>query len=247
MSKKLILFVGFCIFSLGIIGVSASNEKNTKTVTLFENQPISVNLEKSIVKNNLHSNIYKDEDENEYIYVDDKLVGFIKDREISSETNTINMQNVSQASANSIISSNSQKVMNLAENIIDSDYTMLSDYELTKTNIVESYGEINYVFTKEIDGYQVNDSITISLDMNGDLVSFVANRQGLFDNYKNITIDDNDVLDFIDNEINTNYSSVDYVIENQIIDFVNNQLVLANYIRLEYPNYISSTILYYDL
>ena len=157
------------------------------------------------------------------------------------------MQNVSQASANSIISANSQKVMNLAENIIDSDYTMLNDYELTKTNIVESYGEINYVFTKEIDGYQVNDSITISLDMNGDLVSFVANRQGLFDNYKNITIDDNDVLDFIDDEINTNYSGVDYVIENQIIDFVNNQLVLANYIRLEYPNYISSTILYYDL
>lgn len=247
MSKKLILFVGFCVFSLGIIGVSASNEKNTKTVTLFENQPISINLEKSIVKNNLHSNIYKDEDENEYIYVDDKLVGFIKDREISSGTNTINMQNVSQASANSIISANSQKVMNLAENIIDSDYTMLNDYELTKTNIVESYGEINYVFTKEIDGYQVNDSITISLDMNGDLVSFVANRQGLFDNYKNITIDDNDVLDFIDDEINTNYSGVDYVIENQIIDFVNNQLVLANYIRLEYPNYISSTILYYDL
>ena len=192
------------------------------------------------------SDIYADNQDNQYIYVDENLVGFIKDRNLE-ENNQISRQSMTVNQANILISQNRLNVTNFARNIIDTNHTSLNDYQLTKTNFVESYDELNYVFTKEIDGYKVNDSITISTDLNGEIVSFVANRQGDFDNYKNMTIDDEDVLDFIESEITTNYDNVDYVIENQIIDFVDNKLVLANYIKLEYPDYISSTILYYDL
>lgn len=246
MNKKLIFIVCASIFSVGVIVANASNDKITKTVTLIENQPISIQYKTRINKNNMVSDIYADNQDNQYIYVDENLVGFIKDRNLK-ENNQISRQSMTVNQANILISQNRLNVTNFARNIIDTNHTSLNDYQLTKTNFVESYDELNYVFTKEIDGYKVNDSITISTDLNGEIVSFVANRQGDFDNYKNMTIDDEDVLDFIESEITTNYDNVDYVIENQIIDFVDNKLVLANYIKLEYPDYISSTILYYDL
>ena len=134
------------------------------------------------------------------------------------------------------------------KSIINTEKTSFDKYELTKIDYVESYNEINFVYTKHIDGYKVNDSITVSVDLNGEVVSFVANRQGMFDNLTEININETELNDYILAEIEKEFKYTDYEIFSQLIDNVDGKIVLANYIKIVLEDGTStSTIVYYEI
>lgn len=253
---KLLIISGILVTVLcyGVLSTKASqNQKIVKSLSALDNKEISIKLSELKTYNNKKYEVFKDNNQNQYIYSNNDLVGFYKDK--NSATNQSASEKVTfTPEKKKVMKANYQDIAtNIVENIINKEKTNMSNYELTDSYFQESYNEFTYTYTKLIDGYHTTDSITVSLDVNGELSSFSAPRQGIFNKYENIKINKNDVNDFIKEEIEKNVSGntnedtfVNYAVENKILNIINDKPILKIYIALNYENHIESTILSYD-
>lgn len=255
MKNKLKIFLLVALFVVGISAVGAMNKQDTKTVNFLNQEKIQLTHYKTVSASGTTSKIYKDSNDNQYIYnSNNNLVGYLKERTITKENNEMLKLTINKISSDSIVNSFStnndlkSKINEFVKSIINTEKTSFDKYELTKIDYVESYNEINFVYTKHIDGYKVNDSITVSVDLNGEVVSFVANRQGMFDNLTEININETELNDYILAEIEKEFKYADYEIFSQLIDNVDGKIVLANYIKIVLEDGTStSTIVYYEI
>lgn len=255
MKNKLKIFLLITLLVVGFSTVSAISKPKNKTISFYNEEKIELTHYKKMNVSGNTSSIYKDSKDNQYIYnSNDKLVGYIKERAITKDNNDkqkLKKNKVSSESIASDFSANNDlksKINEFVKSIIDTEKTSFDKYELTKIDYVESYDEINYVYTKHIDRYKVNDSITVSVDLNGDIVSFVANRQGMFDNLTEININEAELNNHILMEIEKEFEYTDYEIFSQLIDHVDGEIVLSNYIKIVLEDGTSnSTIVYYKI
>lgn len=252
---KIFLLVALCV--VGVSVVNALNKQETKTINFLNQKKIELTYYKTLdnTRGTYSATIYKDSNDNQYIYnSNDKLVGYLKERTITKENNETLKLSTSKISFDSITSSFSAnkdlklKINEFVKSIIDTEKTSFNKYKLEKIDYVESYNEINFVYTKHIDGYKVNDSITVSVDINGEIVSFVANRQGMFDNLTDININGAELNDYILNSVGEEFEYTDYEVFSQLIDNVDGKIVLANYVKIILEDGTStSTIVYYEI
>lgn len=255
MKKYLTLML--CILLVLCIGITTMVKANDngklmkQDVSIMSNDHIEVEYKKEISTKYENLSVYEDSNNNQYYFDENNnLVGYYRKANTSKpyamkaslkEAKTNEFKKKSAEIGKQLIMNNNAKKINNTK----SDY--LDKYELINYGYVESYNEYVYTYSKIIDGYNTNDSFTISLDQNGELMSFVSNRQSMLDNYDKIKIDKDDVKKFIENEM-SNFEFVELAKPTYTIDFIDHKLTLQIFIG--YKNNLgiwSSTILNYEL
>lgn len=240
----MIMIVVFCI---GILTIRAMElNKLVKTVNLPKGNTVEIKYVSNEKIDSKTIQLYKDQNENEYLFLDNELIGYFKEVDITSPNSIakLNSETINDKKENY-----EAIAFDIAKEIVNKEKTSFADYKLTSNNYVTSYGEFSYTYSKFIDGYITTDSITILLDNNGNLSSFTASRQGIFDKYKDIKIDKEKVNNFIVEEMKKNYSNIEnYKVQNQFITFTNEKLTLEIQVELEHTsNEFSLISLYYYL
>lgn len=255
MKIKRILVLGFLtiIISASLITVNALS--NTKKVqSLLTNKEISVTFSKSKQASNKNYKIFLDDEDNQYIYNGDNLIGFYKDTELAKNASAKKV--LSQTEINNKLEtykSVAAEKLNIINSVNNTsrELSAKSDYVMIDSYYHEGYNEYTYSYAKKIDGYITNDGVTVSVDENGELVSLAAPRQGLFDDYLNVQIDETKVAQFIEeNMTSDNYPNMtEYEINYEYVSFnENNQLVLVIGIGMELNSGMrTTTILYYQI
>ena len=265
MKKFRTLIIAGTIVSLISYGIFSANalqsHKMIRSLSTFsESEEISVKLSKIEKFDNKKFEIYEDTTQNKYIYLNNELVGYYRD---SSNSITLKTTNDTTHVASENNENKIAEYRNLAEDItkkiINTEKTNISNYELTDSYFHESYNEYVYTYTKLIDEYFTNDSITVSLDTNGEISSLSAPRQGMFNKYNNVKIDKKAVSDFIEQEVNkfvaeksteeelTKDTFEDYTVNNEFINIVNDKLVLEIFVGLGFEEHRETIILYYEI
>ena len=206
--------------------------KKTKKIILMDNF-ITMNYDRQIITNSKVNTIYKDDELNEYVFQENVLTGFIKNVDYPELSN----EEVNQASFKSKIASYKIKIPNYrtladvtAQSLLPVG-TDLNDYTLISENFVESYQEYSYNYVKMIGNYRTNDSVTVNIDVNGQVTSFLTTDIGEFDSIEANTINDEMVENFVNNQmISLHGNNVEYTIESKEIGKYNSQNVINVYV-----------------
>ena len=206
--------------------------KKTKKIILMDNF-ITMNYDRQIITNSKVNTIYKDDELNEYVFQENVLTGFIKNIDYPELSN----EEVNQASFKSKIASYKIKIPNYrtladvtAQSLLPVG-TDLNDYTLISENFVESYQEYSYNYVKMIGNYRTNDSVTVNIDVNGQVTSFLTTDIGEFDSIEANTINDEMVENFVNNQmISLHGNNVEYTIESKEIGKYNSQNVINVYV-----------------
>ena len=206
--------------------------EKTKKIILMDNF-ITMNYDRQIITNSKVNTIYKDDELNEYVFQENVLTGFIKNIDYPELSN----EEVNQASFKSKIASYKIKIPNYrtladvtAQSLLPVG-TDLNDYTLISENFVESYQEYSYNYVKMIGNYRTNDSVTVNIDVNGQVTSFLTTDIGEFDSIEANTINDEMVENFVNNQmISLHGNNVEYTIESKEIGKYNSQNVINVYV-----------------
>lgn len=253
MEKKRFLMLGFfvALVGMGLFTVHAYNSTSkVKKISLFDNETRTINYSRTEKYGQKKFEVYLDDEKGEYIFLNDKLTGFLKNVTIEEEKQEeVKKLMANKTTREGLLKSYNEKAQQVVKKVNDTNST-LNRYDKTNSYYQEGYDEFVYTFTKTIDGYPTNDSITISLDKDGNLSSLNAPRQGLFDKYDNIKINKAEVTNFIEKNMSLDsYSDIsNYEVDFEIINLVNDKLVLEIGIELTHKTgAISTTILYYEI
>lgn len=262
--KKIIIFSLIallaitCTFTAQVLALSKVEIKTVKSLTSDEMIDIKHLKTKKVADKKLK--IYLDQDNSQYIYSDNKLVGFIKNMNLESQKAKSSQS--ANLMTNSNINEKLEEYKSIAENIISdlvsfdgaaklmNNDSNAMNYILTKSDFQTGYEELTYNFAKMIDGYVTNDGITIALDTDGNLVSLNGMRQGMFDKYLDVKIDEQLVNEFVDESMSEiDYPNMEtYEVDYQFINIVNDELVLEIGISITLQDELkTSTILYYHI
>lgn len=200
--------------------INKTNIKKQKLENFFGADE-SISYKKSISNDDtIISDIYEDANSNQYIYDGDELVGFLKGKK---EDKILKKQS-------------SEKVLSLDEEANKIFKELAGDrenlYVLTKKSYVDSYDEYTYTYVRMINNIKTNDTIYISFNSNGVLMSFSKDRAGLFDNLS-VKIDEQEALELIKNQVLDKYKSNDYDINDKFIDYVNDTFVISYYVGIQ--------------
>lgn len=189
-----------------------------KTITM-DNKTIQLNYQKT--KNN--KDIYISEGEDEYIYLNDELVGFLKNIDVNN-INTTKLE--------------SEVAQKIAIKFLQENVSNPQDYELTTNNYITSYAEHSFTFMNKLNGINTNDIININVDNSGKVVSFSKFNYNVFEQYKDIVIDMDTVEKTVTNTIKDEYGDdyVDSTITYSFLNIVNNKLVLQIEVSIETVN-----------
>lgn len=238
--KKIILLIVILLMILSVgVYVYAVNEGNEKAKIKDMDQVIStltdtVNLKKSdksingingsekikYQKTKLNKDIYISNNNDEYIYKDDKLVGFIKD----IDKNDLDMPVLDIKIA--------EKVANkfLKENISN-----FEKYEFISSNYVKSYAQYSFAYMNKLNDFDTNDLIYIYVNNAGEVASYSAFKQREFEKYKDLKIDvdmiKSLITDKIKDEYNDNYIHVEF--NYCFLNIINDKLVFQCDIKIE--------------
>lgn len=252
--KYIISAVFFVFFVTGIVNASIGNIETEKTISFINNDNLMIEYSRKYVTSDKKEIlIYEDEENNEYFYKKGNLVAYVRNETLvddSVESVVHNSYNAMEIS--NVPEENIEYFENIANDYLNTLITKKSrssssNYELIDATYLDATKEYSYIYSKKIGNYIVNDGILISVDKNGDLVSYSGAQQGLYDNYYNITIDEQDVSDFIEESMIEN-NITNYEINTQFINFVDNKLVLQTGITIINDNNIlSSMFIYYEL
>ncbi len=240
MKKLIISMTVISIFgiSINVLASNISQEYNKDIEFMDEN--VSVKLSKTRNADIGNFQVYKDSQNNEYIYKNQKLVGYFSDKEIKEENNN-------QRKSISLNEIDYTKIAeNYAKEFIDVESTSFEKYQFEKSDVVSDYNEINYTYTKFINGFKTNDSITVSLNFDGTLASVSASRQGLFDNLIILATKD-EIKNYVDNYMSENYPSLEYKVSSSIVDYIDNKYVISNFVVINNDGEIFTDTVYYDL
>lgn len=244
MTKKYIVLLVCCfaLLGMGIMTIKAYSSRNIKTVKLYNSDLAEINYLRKENMGDLAIDIYTDYNNNEYLYMDDDLVGFIKYDKVDVIKNEI-----SEDSKKEKLEKYKSIASEIANYFIDNDKTTFEKYTLSNAKYIDSYGELSYTYVKRIDGYDTLDAIKVSLDQNGNLVSFIANRQGIFNKYDEIKIDKQEVEKYITKEMNQR-SIKKYEVQQEFISILKNKPVLEIIVLEEVEtNKYDIISLYYNL
>ena len=178
--------------------------------------------------------IYSDDSNDEYLLKDNKIVGYLQDKEIDEIEQLSGIEN--------------KKIYRSVDDIKKDP--MLSgidfnNYSFDGTKYIDSYKETLYTFSKYINGIKTNDGIYVSINDDGSVSAFGATRQHLFDNLIT-SVTKEDVENYIANEIKK-YNASSYDIESMIINYVDEKYVVECLIGLDYEDYRDTATLYYNM
>ena len=211
---------------------------NEKTIQL-DSKDITLNYTYSVKNSEKELDIYVDPGSTEYVFDDDKMVGFIKD------------VNLVQNDKKNIVCANSTKsqgqILDIAIGYFSEYINNFEEYELISIQYISSYNEYSITYMNKCNGYNTFDTAQINITPNGEIVSFCANNQGIMAEYENsnIIIDQKKNCNFIENTLNNkfgNYSK--YEINDKILTKIDNKLAIQYYISLELDgNYNDSAVI----
>lgn len=163
--------------------------------------------------------IYIDnETEDEYIFKNEKMVGFLK------KTNTVQQL---KKSNNKI---NQEEAKKIAEEFAYNNITQFEKYELVCSNYTESYGEYCFIFMNKINNLNTEDIVRINIDGNGKIMSLSAFHQGEFEKYQNTNINLNIIQENVENALKNKYEEnfESFEITNQFLRIINGKLTIQN-------------------
>lgn len=240
MKKLIIPITIISIFGMSINVLAANNSKEYKKDIEFMKENVSVELSKTRNVDIGNFQVYKDSQNNEYIYKNQKLVGYFSDKEIKEENNN-------QRKSISINKIDYTKIAeNYAKEFIDVESTSFEKYQFEKSDVVSDYNEINYTYTKFINGFKTNDSITVALNFDGTLASVSASRQGLFDNLVILATKD-EVQNYVDDYMKEKYPSFEYKVSRVIVDYIDDKYVISNFVVINNEEEVFTEQVYYEL
>lgn len=170
-------------------------------------------------------NIYISEDNNEYIFDEEKLVGFIKEIEISEKQN----RNVKIEI---------EKAKEIAENFGKDNIQDFEKYEIVYFDYVETYNEYSIKYMRKLNGLMTQDVIKINIDEFGEIVSFAALHQGEFDKFNDLVIEVEAINSIVINSIKNKYGEEikETEIEAQFLRVIDNKLVLQTEVKIIYQS-----------
>lgn len=175
---------------------------------------------------------YKDVEGNQYIYKNNEIVGFLKNKsykEANSDKKSMIKYSVDDLEKEPLLSNINFK-----------------NYVLDNVQYFEDYNETIYTFSKYINDIKTNDGIYVSFDNDGTLASFAASRQGLFDNIET-KITSNDVKKYVEEVVKKEYNVKEYNIDYMYIDYQDSKYVVYCVVGLQYDNYRTTAEILYEL
>lgn len=194
-----------------------SVEKGKKEKIINENEKIKYKKTKS------NKDIYISSAKDEYIYMEDKMVGFIKN---------INPNNLSLSVLDEKVS---RKIADkfLKENIVN-----FQKYEFISCEYIESYAQSSYIYMNKLNKIDTNDIVCINIDNAGNVASYSAFKQGMFEKYKDLKIDMNIIKSTVLEEMKDKYNNDNIKIEinYSFFNIINDELVLQCDITIELEN-----------
>ena len=213
-------------------------EFNSKTIQL-DSKNINLDYTYSIKNSEKELDMYLDSNRTEYVFDNNKMVGFIKD--ISLEQN--NRERVAN-----INSTKSQgQILDIAIDYLSKSVDNFDEYELVSIYYIASYNEYSITYMNKCNGYNTFDTAQINITPTGEIVSFCANNQGMMAEYENLNIivDQKKNCNFIENTLNNEFGNINkYEIEDKILTKVNNKLAIQYYVALELEtNYNDSAVI----
>lgn len=244
--KKSLLFITiFICFAIYFIKGNAMS-KNIEYIKEMNINNEKINLKYINEITEIHGKYlqaYKDDSNNEYAFINNKIVGFYQNKKIQNKINLNNDQQNFEKKSKELISLYS----NVNKNLISAYSNInLDDYILSDSYYNKTYDEISYTYSKYINGIKTNDGVIISLNSDGTLASYMAPREGLFDNLKT-SVNQDIVEKYINKIIDEKYNGIEYKIEYMIIDYQNNKYVVDNLIALNYKDYWETVNIIYNL
>lgn len=249
MKIKRIIVILLVIISLGGLGVYAYNNLNIKTskvVFLKGLEKNDVNTTKSSMpkksirdgekeiqleykETKYDTDIYVSNDKNEYMYKDNKVVGFIKSIDKDIKTTKLDLEDAEK----------------IAKAFLQENISENQKYELTFSNYITSYAEHSFIYNNKLNGIETNDIIKVNVNNKGEVVSFSHFNEGVFEKFNNIEIDmtaiEKEVEDMIKSEYGQNY--VNSEITYSFLNIVNNKLVMQMDVNIEIANQLQASIL----
>lgn len=240
--KNLLFCVSICIFvilsiftTINVNALVISNKNNIEITV--NNNVVDLKYKKEVNRTKQEKILaYEDSNKNEYAIINNEVVGFFQSKHYSNEYAKKNMFNKSSES----VINNSKELLSLYSNID------LDDYILTETNYSNTYRETSFNYSKYINDIKTNDGVIVSINDDGTLASFLAPRQGLFDNLKT-SVTKSKVENFIKDVMSKKYSGVDYEISYMTIDYQEEKYVVDSLIVIKYINYNETINILYDL
>lgn len=209
-----------------------TNSNNVITVKEdIKNKSITISSEKMVLEYKETRNdkdIYINDKHEEYIFINDKLVGFLKN---------------SNLNANDKISESVAKEKALAfgkENIKKFDR-----YELISLDYIPSYNEYSIKYMYKLNGVNTQDTVEINIDGIGEVVSFQAFQQGKFEKYKKYKINIENVNNLCTDAIKNKYGDEIKEIEEQeqYLRILEGKLVLQTNLLITLNNTESNQII----
>jgi len=238
------LLAVFSIYGNVFAMVKNSSELNTRQIN-FMDKDVELKLDTKNIASKLDDiSVYTDLENNEYVFKDGVMVGFLKERDLSKIKSTKTSHSYASEEKKEI---NKLNVDNFVKSIINEDITSFDEYKFEGVKYIYDYDEIDYTYTKYIDGIRTNDSIVVSLDSEGQVVSYIANRQGIFNNLK--LLEEEEKIDkYILHQVESNYrNATSYKIENKLIDFIDGRYVISYDVELKIDNYIDLITIDFEL
>ncbi len=236
-----VIVIGFLIYFLmwGII-------LPRKTIYFLDNK-VELKYERKKRYNGIVSVIYKDAEGNEYTFNrNGKLTGYY-DMADGADFPASGGGGIQPADGTdeALMAALEQKARAVFEELII-DKSRSSQYEFRTEGIFTSYGECIFSFVKKINGFNTNDTLSIGLDRNGMVKSYIGNRQGLFDE---LVVDTavSDVEQFVKEKVNSKHPGAKYEMDGMTIDRKNSKFFINCYVVVETEEHILAETYEYKL
>lgn len=201
-----------------------------------DNQKRIVKYQKTIDNKNVHFDIYNDDDGNSYTFIDNKLTGYLKNKKAGQDAEKGDMSERDMA----------VKAKKVGSKILEQFNKYINDYKVKKVVYNKGYGEYEMTFGKYLNGYETNESFSISFNKQGVIENFSAHHIGKYDNIK-ADINKQEVDKYVKESIGKTYPNATYKVENQIINYVNNGYFLELDISINDGGVNKSTQLFYPI
>lgn len=241
MKKIIFTVLSFLILSCSVFALGNINRaEEIKNIDfLGENINLKLNTYNKKVGSEV-LNLYKDDYNNEYIYKNNKLVGYLQNKEINDISSNL-FSTYKKSAINYRL-----KADEYAKIFIDENLTNFNNYTFEKESYVESYNEINFLYTKYINEFKTNDSINVALNLDGTLSSISATRQGIFNDLE-LQVNNEQIKDFVSKYMSKNYMNLKYSILETLINQVDNKFVVETIVAIEGQNGSFTEVINYDL
>lgn len=211
---------------------------------VLDNSFISLKLDQKVFANSKNYDVYVDNNKSEYLFENEMLVGYVKNVDLSEEKIKMSKEQFK----NKKLSNSTNPYQDIANatalNLLPNGYS-LSDYELKSVKFVDSYNEFVYNYVKHIGRYESNDSITIGIDLNGNVTSTLILDIGKYDNIDVSSIDEEDLNKFIKSNMARLHGNAEYEVENMVITTYDSKSVINIYIRYSENGTAGETFSYY--